>query len=101
MLQEQNPDLTGEELLTKTARKTEEIIRHTNSAATMYDRSAIGRSKSEFTKALTMFTSQTNIMFNSVVRAIMEYNQSQKTAKDFAKASKKLVTTLVLANLVE
>lgn len=101
MLQEQNPSLSGEELLTMTARKTEEVIRHTNSAATMYDRSAIGRSKSEFTKALTMFTSQTNIMFNQVVRAVMEYNQGQKTAKDFKKVTKKLVTTLVLANLVE
>lgn len=101
MLKEKNQSLTGEELLKETARKTEEIIRHTNSASTLYDRSAIGRSKSSWTRALTMFTSQTNVMFNSVVRAVMEYNQSEKTAKDFAKVSKKLVTTLVIANLVE
>lgn len=101
MIREQYPAISEEELLTQTARKTEEIVRHTNSASTLYDRSPIGRSKSLFMRSLTMFTSQTNIMFNSAVRAILEYNQSQKTAKDFVKASGKLITILVLANLAE
>lgn len=101
VIKEKNPSISESELLTRTARKTEEILRHTNSASTMYDRSAIARSKSLLTRALTMFTSQTNIMFNSTVRTILEYNQSEKTAKDFLKASKKLVTILVIANLME
>lgn len=96
-----NPTLTENELLTRVARKTEEIIRHTNSASTLYDRSEIARSKSLFTRAATMFTSQTNIMFNASTRAVLEYNQSEKAPKDFARASKKLVTILVIANLME
>ena len=48
-----------------------------------------------------MFTSQTNIMFNASTQAVLEYNQSEKTSKDFARVSKKLVTILVIANLME
>jgi hypothetical protein len=101
MLKEENPQLSEDDLLEKTARKTEEIVRHTNSASTMYDRSSIARSRSLFTRAATMFTSQTNIMFNSTVQATLEYNQSEKTAKDFGRAAKKLVTILVIANIME
>lgn len=101
MIKEQNPNLTQEQVLERTARKTEEIVRHTNSASTIYDRSSIARSRSLFTRAATMFTSQTNIMFNSSVRAVLEYNQSDKTAKDFGRATKKLVTILVIANVME
>jgi len=100
-IKEKNPSLTESELLTRVARKTEEIVRHTNSASTMYDRSSIARSKGLFTRAATMFTSQTNIMFNSTTQAVLEYSQSDKTPKDFARASKKLVTILVIANLME
>jgi hypothetical protein len=100
-IKEKNSTLTEKELLTMAARKTEEIVRHTNSASTLYDRSAIGRSKSLAVRAATMFTSQTNIMFNSAVQATLEYGQSEKTAKDFVKATKKLATILVLANLIE
>jgi hypothetical protein len=101
MIKEQNPHLTEEQVLERAARKTEEIVRHTNSASTIYDRSSIARSRSLFTRAATMFTSQTNIMFNSSVRAVLEYNQSDKTAKDFGRATKKLVTILVIANVME
>lgn len=101
MIKEQNPHLTEGQVLERTARETEEIVRHTNSASTMYDRSSIARSRSLFTRAATMFTSQTNIMFNSSVRAVLEYNQSDKTAKDFGIATKKLVTILVIANVME
>lgn len=100
-IKETNPALKGEELMNKVARQTEEIIRHTNSAATVFDRSAIGRSKSIFNRALTRFTSQTNIMFNSVVRSTLEYNQSNKTMKDKAKMAKKLITILIISNLLE
>lgn len=101
MFKAENPSITQEELMTKTARKVEEVIRHTNSAATIHDRSQIGRSRNFFTKAMTIFTSQTNIMFNSATQAVLELNYSDHKVKDFATATKKLATIYILANMYE
>jgi len=101
MVKEQNPSISQEELLTQTARKVEEILRHTNSAATMLDRSATGRSTDTLTRAVTIFTSQTNIMLNSAVQSVLELNRSSRTAKDYATVAKKLVTIYILANIME
>ena len=94
-------NLKGEEFIKKVAKRTEEIIRKTNSSSTIFDRSAIGRMKHPAMKAFIMFTSQTNVMLNSAIRTITEYNQSNKTAGDFLKLAKKLSLTLIIATLLE
>jgi hypothetical protein len=72
-LMEKNPNLQGEELLRATARRTEEIVRRTNSVYEMKDRSAIGRSRSEIKRVLFRFSSQRNVIYNSLRRAILRY----------------------------
>lgn len=100
-VKDKHPELEGQEFYKTVAKRTEEIIRHTQSVYDAKDRSELGRSKSLAWRMGTRFTSQRNVTYNAITRVILDYNQSDKTAKDTATLLKKLFILTVVASLAE
>ena len=100
-VKDKHPELEGQEFYKTVAKRTEEIIRHTQSVYDAKDRSELGRSKSLAWRMATRFTSQRNVTYNAMSRVILDYNQSDKTSKDTATLLQKLFILTVVAALAE
>ncbi|HBK68412.1 MAG TPA: hypothetical protein DDZ91_07205, partial [Firmicutes bacterium] len=100
-VKEKHPELEAQEFYKTVAKRTEEIIRHTQSVYDAKDRSELGRSKSLAWRMATRFTSQRNVTYNAMSRVILDYNQSDKTSKDTATLLQKLFILTVVAALAE
>jgi hypothetical protein len=94
------PDLKGDEYWEKVTDRAEEIIRRTQPTWHPKDRSEIGRTKSVWMRLLTKYTSQRNKNVIITHRAKLEYNRSEKKAKDKARLIKKLATIFILNSLL-
>jgi hypothetical protein len=99
-IKETQPSLQGDAFLQAVAKKTEEIVRHTQSVSQLKDRSALGRKKETGWRLFTRFTSQRNTIYNGIRRSILRYDISPKTLKDKGKLMKNLFLFTVVSSMM-
>lgn len=80
-VEENNPDLKGDEKWQKIAERAEYIIKETQPVYAKEHRSELGRSKSLVTRTLVAFTSVTNQLLKSYVKSYGRANRAGWTAK--------------------
>lgn len=100
---ELHPSLTpdSEEYYKHVAKRTEEVFRHSQSVFDPKDRSELGRSQNLAWRIITRFTSQRNVIYNDLVRTVLDWQQSNKTAGDFSKMAFRMFnSTLVASSLM-
>lgn len=99
-IQELHPDLKpgSDKYYRHVAKRTEEVFRKSQSVYDPKDRSELGRSENLAWRIFTRFTSQRNVIYNEMVRAKLDWDQSRKTAKDFATVTLKLFNCTLIAS---
>jgi len=84
-VKEKVPNISNDELMRLTAKRTEEIVRLTQPTFDIIDRSEIGRSTSVLMNGITMFTSQRNKNVMIIRRAMERYKRTERMAADKAR----------------
>jgi hypothetical protein len=75
-ISDKQPQLQGDDYFQAVARRAEEIVRHTNSVYEVKDRSAIARDRNGLIRTFFRFSSQRNVMYNSLWRAVLRYQET-------------------------
>lgn len=94
-------DVNGKEFKKIVVKRVEELFRHSQSVFDSKDRSEFGRSKNLGFRIVTRFTSQRNVIFNEIYRTFMDWEQSEKTKQDYARAMSKMFNVLVVGATLE
>ncbi len=96
---DKNPSLKvgSDEFMRKVSDRAWEVARRTQPTFAIKDRSTIGRKQNTFWRLATKYSSQRNKNWMIQRRAFEQYNRSEKTVKDFAKLTQRMLMIRMIA----
>jgi hypothetical protein len=95
-----NPDLTGSKYYEKVAERAEFVIRRTQASVFMEHRSENLAKRDMFSRAVSLFSSETNKQFAMVSRALETFSRSKKTPEDLKNLGGKLFIVTYLNSVM-